>query len=154
VRGAYLFDEYAFFNGTSTFLEIKELRAVPISLFITNNQVENNWRIACSLSAVDEQAHGVHQVLEYCCEDYQELIDHPVLLGQFEQHTFQVDQTTFHLVLSGSTQTDIEKICLDLKPLCEHHMLMFLANRGRFWWLRAPSVNRLNVSSFSLTDET
>jgi predicted metalloprotease with PDZ domain len=134
VRGAYLFDEYAFFNGTSTFLEIKELRAVPISLFITNNQVENNWRIACSLSAVDEQAHGAHQVLEYCCEDYQELIDHPVLLGQFEQHTFQVDQTTFHLVLSGSTQTDIEKICLDLKPLCEHHMLMFDGFPGKEYW--------------------
>lgn len=137
VRGAYLFDEYAFFNGTSTFLEVKEMSNRPISLSITNNQVDQNWRIACSFTSVAEHKNDEETVYEYLCEDYQELIDHPVLLGQFEQHTFEVGETKFHLVLSGSTQTDIKKICRDLRPLCEHHMTMFDGFPEEEYWFIA-----------------
>jgi predicted metalloprotease with PDZ domain len=80
VRGAYLFDEYAFFNGTSTFLEVKEFTdnaSSPISLCIENNQVDKNWQLCTSYqkhSVVESNSIVKHY---FTCEDYQELIDHP-----------------------------------------------------------------------------
>lgn len=125
VRGAYLFDEYAFFNGTSTFLDIREFSNTPLRLVVENNQSANNWNLATSLkidTSIQPKNENTHHFL---CDNYQELIDHPVLLGLFEQQSFEIDGTRFHMVLSGKNETDIERICHDLKPLCQHHMHLF-----------------------------
>ncbi|MFQ3250708.1 MAG: putative metalloprotease with PDZ domain [Glaciecola sp.] len=137
VRGAYLFDEYAFFNGTSTFLEVKEFTdnaSSPISLCIENNQVDKNWQLCTSYqkhSVVESNSIVKHY---FTCEDYQELIDHPVLLGQVEQASFEVADTNFHVVFSGKTETDLQRICQDLKPLCQHHINLFGALPEKDYW--------------------
>jgi predicted metalloprotease with PDZ domain len=137
VRGAYLFDEYAFFNGTSTFLEVNEFTAyskAPISVEIVNNQIANHWQLCTSLkqrSIVESEGCATHY---FMCEDYQELIDHPVLMGVVEKHTFEVAGTRFHLVFSGKTETDIERICSDLKPLCKHHLDLFNGLPEKDYW--------------------
>jgi predicted metalloprotease with PDZ domain len=137
VRGAYLFDEYAFFNGTSTFLEVQEFSkhsTAPISVQIVNNQLARNWQMCTSLkqqSVVESQGHATHY---FSCDDYQELIDHPVLLGLVEKHTFEVAGTRFHLVFSGKTEADIERICNDLKPLCKHHLDLFNGLPEKDYW--------------------
>jgi predicted metalloprotease with PDZ domain len=137
VRGAYLFDEYAFFNGTSTFLEVQEFTensTAPISVQIVNNQLARNWQMCTSLkqqSVVESQGHATHY---FSCDDYQELIDHPVLLGLVEKHTFEVAGTRFHLVFSGKTEADVERICNDLKPLCKHHLDLFNGLPEKDYW--------------------
>jgi predicted metalloprotease with PDZ domain len=137
VRGAYLFDEYAFFNGTSTFLEVQEFTensTAPISVQIVNNQLARNWQMCTSLkqqSIVESQGHATHH---FSCNDYQELIDHPVLLGLVEKHTFEVAGTRFHLVFSGKTEADVERICNDLKPLCKHHLDLFNGLPENDYW--------------------
>jgi predicted metalloprotease with PDZ domain len=166
VRGAYLFDEYAFFNGTSTFLEVKELPTSPIELCIINQQTAQDWQLACSMkvanhfplkdnlalalglqtenasndtAAPDAIAFDTHH---FICEDYQELIDHPVLLGQFEKHSFDVSGVTFHFVLSGRNETDIKKICDDLVPICQHHMDMFGGfPETEYWFITLLTVD-------------
>lgn len=134
VRGAYLFDEYAFFNGTSTFLELREWDDKPIHLCIINNQYKNNWRIATALKQVSFSTTADESIHYYTCDNYQELIDHPVLMGIYEQHSFHIDGTQFHMVLSGKTETDIVRICNDLKPLCEHHMELFNGFPEQEYW--------------------
>jgi predicted metalloprotease with PDZ domain len=137
VRGAYLFDEYAFFNGTSTFLEVKEFTAdaiAPISLCIENNQVANNWQLCTALKQSSVSQSEISTKHYFTCEDYQELIDHPVLLGQVEHATFEVMGTKFHVVFSGKTETDIERICADLTPLCEHHINLFGELPEKDYW--------------------
>jgi predicted metalloprotease with PDZ domain len=137
VRGAYLFDEYAFFNGTSTFLEVKEFTknsSSPISLNIVNNQIEKGWQLCTSLThqtVVENNGNTTHSFL---CEDYQELIDHPVLMGVVEKHTFEVSGVRFHFVLSGNNETDVERICNDLKPLCKHHLDLFGGLPEKDYW--------------------
>ena len=128
VRGAYLFDEYAFFNGTSTFLEVKEFTensTTPILVNIVNNQLAKGWTLCTSLTkqaVVEFDDIATHS---FICEDYQELIDHPVLMGVLEQNIFEVCGVRFHFVLSGNNETDIERICNDLKPICKHHIDLF-----------------------------
>lgn len=137
VRGAYLFDEYAFFNGTSTFLQVKEFSensSSPISINIVNNQLEKGWQLCTSLTkqtAVENSDNTTHS---FICEDYQELIDHPVLMGVVEKHTFEVSGVRFHFVLSGNNETDLERICNDLKPLCKHHLDLFGGLPEKDYW--------------------
>jgi predicted metalloprotease with PDZ domain len=134
VRGAYLFDEYAFFNGTSTFLEWREWDQQSINLSIVNNQCKNGWRVATALKKTTVSVANDESTHHYKCENYQELVDHPVLMGVYEQHTFEVNGIQFHMVLSGKTETDIERICNDLKPLCQHHMQLFSGFPEKEYW--------------------
>lgn len=128
VRGAYLFDEYAFFNGTSTFLEVREFSEstqMPIALSITNNQIDKQWQMCTSLTAVSLENSPSSNTHHFHCDDYQTLIDHPVLMGVVEQQTFEVAGTRFHVVFTGKTNVDLARICDDLAPLCEHHIDLF-----------------------------
>ena len=145
VRGAYLFDEYAFFNGTSTFLEVREFAkdarssltsglAPSISLCIVNNQVANKWEMCTSLTTSGTKESQGNIEHYFTCNDYQELIDHPVLLGVVQKHSFEVEGTRFHLVLSGETETDVERICRDLTPLCQHHISLFGELPEKDYW--------------------
>lgn len=137
VRGAYLFDEYAFFNGTSTFLEVMEFTedsATPILVKIVNNQQAKNWQLCTSLAKQSVLEHDGDATHTFICEDYQELIDHPVLMGVVEKHTFEVCGVRFHFVLSGNNETDVERICNDLKPLCKHHLDLFGGLPEKDYW--------------------
>ncbi|MBF7072715.1 M61 family metallopeptidase [Glaciecola sp. MH2013] len=153
VRGAYLFDEYAFFNGTSTFLQVDTLEDQPCEVTIVNKQFDKGWRIASALRPHTniELSEMCKTLLEledlapcntYQCNDYQELIDHPVLMGQFEKASFKVKDTLFHLVLSGKNETDIEQICKDLAPICEHHIEMFGGfPEAEYWFITLLTVD-------------
>lgn len=137
VRGAYLFDEYAFFNGTSTFLEVKEFTensSLPILVNIVNNQLANGWQLCTSLTKQTVKELAGNATHSFICEDYQELIDHPVLMGVVQKHTFEVCGVRFHFVLSGNNETDVERICNDLKPLCKHHLDLFGGIPEKDYW--------------------
>ncbi|AEP30095.1 M61 family metallopeptidase [Brumicola nitratireducens] len=137
VRGAYLFDEYAFFNGTSTFLEVKEFTesaTTPIVVNIINNQLDKDWQLCTSLTqqaVVEFEGNATHS---FICEDYQELIDHPVLMGIVDKHTFEICGVRFHFVLTGNNETDVERICNDLKPICKHHIDLFDGLPEKDYW--------------------
>ena len=137
VRGAYLFDEYAFFNGTSTFLEVMEFTedsATPILVNIVNNQLARNWHLCTSFTKQSVVEHNGDAIHTFICKDYQELIDHPVLMGVVDKHTFEVSGVRFHFVLSGNNETDLERICNDLKPLCKHHLDLFGGLPEKDYW--------------------
>ncbi len=137
VRGAYLFDEYAFFNGTSTFLEVREFTegaATPILVNIVNNQLDKDWQLCTSLTqqaVVELEGNATHS---FICEDYQELIDHPVLMGIVDKHTFEICGVRFHFVLTGKNETNVKRICNDLKPICKHHIDLFGGLPEKDYW--------------------
>ena len=88
VRTAYLDSQRGFFNGSSTFLQVQELADEPCQLAISLPQELNekcsNWRVATGLP----RAKGTdkYQLGNYLAYDYQELIDCPVALGDFDAH--------------------------------------------------------------------
>ncbi|GBL02749.1 M61 family metallopeptidase [Glaciecola sp. KUL10] len=125
VRSAYLSDEYGFINGTSGFLHVRELEDAKCEVMFEKSSIPDTWTIATSLPLENET---------YTVANYDELIDHPILIGSLEQQSFDVSGTKFHLVFTGRTETDIAKICEDLVPICEHHIELFGSIPCKEYW--------------------
>ncbi len=117
VRSAYITDEWAFFNGTSVFLKVEHLAEQPCVLTLKPSGPDH-WQIATSLpkSSADGQYRAIH---------YADLVDHPVLMGEFETHCFEVQGVSFELIFAGGHHTDMARICEDLRRICDHHLSVF-----------------------------
>jgi len=124
VRGAHLDTTHAFFNGTSLFLAAlgKEHDACTVELIKPKGDTYNLWRVATTLSR--DQAK-LYDFGSYKASDYDELVDHPVEMGNFTLATFDACGTPHDIVLTGKHQADMERLCKDLKPICEQHINFF-----------------------------
>jgi predicted metalloprotease with PDZ domain len=124
IRSAYICDEYAFFNGTSLFFKVDGLEDSPCTLDIVAPQFEGtqNWRVATSLPCKEEVFWHFGK---YNAENYLNLIDHPVLIGEFDEFSFEAADTQFSLVLAGGHLADAQRITCDLEKICQHHVDFF-----------------------------
>jgi len=124
VRAAHLDQTHGFFNGTNVFLllEGRQLAPCDLQLLPPIETVQGHWRVATSLSAlrIDDDGFGL-----YRADNYDDLIDHPVEMGAFERYTFEACAVPHQVILSGQFTTDGERICADLKRVCEHHIRFF-----------------------------
>ena len=124
VRGAYINDEIAFFNGTNMFLAVEGQTDKPCGLSIEKPSQANlaHWKVATTMptNMQDKQSFG-----EYSASHYEELIDHPVLIGEFDVLPFSVAGVDFELILAGGHQADVKRITKDLTKVCEHHIEFF-----------------------------
>ena len=121
VRSAYINDEYAFCNGTSVFLQVKNAESLPCSLQINQLPGYADWQIETSMPARQQNEDG----MRFFCENYDELIDHPIFIGRCQLKSFDVNGVQFVLLFSGNTPIDIDRIASDLVPVCQHHMTLF-----------------------------
>ncbi|MEP2650352.1 MAG: PDZ domain-containing protein [Paraglaciecola sp.] len=124
VRGAYVNDEMAFFNGTNVFLAVEGQTQQPISVTLEkpNDKVLSHWKVATTL---DNEPNSRHKFGEYTAIDYDNLIDHPVLFGEFDIIPFKASGVEFELVLAGGHQADTDRIASDLTKICDHHLKFF-----------------------------
>ncbi len=124
VRSAHLDTTHAYFNGSSVFLQVngQETQACSVELLPPEGEHYNNWRVATSLSAqnTDERGFGLYQA-----DNYDELIDHPVEMGQFTQASFTAGGIPHDIVISGRHHADMDRLCRDLKRICEQHIRLF-----------------------------
>ncbi|MBU3022950.1 M61 family metallopeptidase [Aestuariibacter sp. A3R04] len=116
VRAAYLCDEYGFVNGTSVFLSVAELKDSPCKVSISLSDATRDWSIHTSMPT----GQG-----NYYCENYAELIDHPIFMGQCVHDSTTVQGIEFSFVYSGTTPVNTRRICEDMVPICEHHLSLF-----------------------------
>jgi len=124
VRSAHLDTTHAFFNGSSVFLCVSGQEGLPCQVEIQRPQgvAYAHWRVATSLSRNDA---SVFDWGGYYAESYEDLIDHPVEMGLFDEQIFDVHGVPHHLVVTGQHQADLLRICRDLKTICEHHIKLF-----------------------------
>jgi len=61
----------------------------------------------------------------YVAADYDELIDHPVEMGEFTRASFRAGGVPHDIVITGRHAADARRLQRDLKRLCEHHMRFF-----------------------------
>jgi predicted metalloprotease with PDZ domain len=80
------------------------------------------WRVATAMQPLAARQHGFGT---YFAGDYEELIDHPVEMGEFSIATFRASGVPHDLVISGRHDADIPRLARDLGRLCEAHI--------RFW---------------------
>lgn len=118
VRGAYLDTRRGFFNGPCLFLKVhgREDQPHEVQLLPPRGARYGRWRVATAMRATDadRRRYGV-----YRAADYQELIDHPVEMGEFSLVTFRAAGVAHDLVISGRHDADLDRLARDLKRLCE-----------------------------------
>ncbi|TCI03417.1 M61 family peptidase [Corallincola luteus] len=124
VRAAFLDQLRGFFNGTSVFLAIEGREDEPVQLNLeppTDPQWAH-WRVATSLQEAGAERYGFGL---YSAENYDELIDHPVELGDFSLATFSVFGVQHDIVIAGQHNACLERLCRDLREICHHHINFF-----------------------------
>ncbi|WP_047392428.1 M61 family metallopeptidase [Chitinibacter sp. ZOR0017] len=123
VRGAYLDQTRAFFNGTSVCLQVlgAEQQAHQLSL-AAGSWPADDWQVATGLTAIalDEQGFGRYQAA-----NYDELIDCPVEIAPFSDVRFTACGVPHRLVISGRHQADLARLAQDLKAICEYQIRLF-----------------------------
>ncbi|NVK57753.1 MAG: M61 family metallopeptidase [Alteromonadaceae bacterium] len=117
VRSAYINDEFAFCNGTSVFLAIEGFKDCRCEVAVKLPEQCPHWSLSTSMSHVRDNT--------FVNEDYDELIDHPIFMGVCSQTDFTVDDVTFTLLFSGSTEYDMPRLRRDLAKVCQHHLNLF-----------------------------
>ncbi len=128
VRTAWLDSRRGFFNGTSMFMQVLGQSQDPVSMNIEPNEALPHWRLATSLSPLKIRANGFGT---YHAQDFDELVDHPVEMGDFWEARFEVRGVEHRLVVSGaSPRFDGERLLNDTRAICES-VMRFWHGRGR-----------------------
>jgi predicted metalloprotease with PDZ domain len=83
-----------------------------------------NWRVATALpEARGTKRYGFG---EYRAQNYDELIDHPVTLGEFALETFKAHGVPHDIVIAGRVVgLDMARLSADLKRICEAQIALF-----------------------------
>ncbi|MES9859101.1 MAG: PDZ domain-containing protein [Sedimenticola sp.] len=125
VRSAHLDTTHGYFNGTSLFLRVagREDQACSVEILPPEGDAYNDWRIATTLPS--SYARAPLSFGGFQADNYAELIDHPVEMGQFTYESFKVHGTTHEIAITGKHSADMARLCCDLKPICESHIDLF-----------------------------
>ena len=109
VRGAHLDTTHGYFNGTSVFLRVVGRDQEPCRVEILPPEGESyaNWRLATTLPPVEAEhlGFGIFQA-----ENYDELIDHPVEMGEFSHAVFQAAGVDHEIAVSGRQNADMDRL--------------------------------------------
>ncbi len=123
VRTAHLDTTHGYFNGSSVFLRVDGQDEQPCSVDIEapHGEQYQSWRIATTLPSDNEDyAFG-----RFHAADYDELIDHPVEMGNFTLLEFEARGIPHAMVLTGHHYADTERLAADLKRICESEIDLF-----------------------------
>ena len=124
VRAAHLDQTHGYFNGSSVFLAVEGCEDVACRLSIEPPEGERyqNWKIATTLSIKDARPH---QFGLYWAENYEELIDHPVEMGEFALASFDVEGILHEIAITGRHKADTGRLCTDLAKICNKQAQLF-----------------------------
>jgi predicted metalloprotease with PDZ domain len=123
-RGAYLDSNQGMFNGASVFLRVsgREHRPCEVDILRPTGARYRNWQVATAMPHKSAPPHGFGA---YRAADYDELIDHPVAIGIFTPARFNACGVPHEIAISGRHDADLDRLCRDLKRLCEWHIRLF-----------------------------
>jgi predicted metalloprotease with PDZ domain len=131
VRGAHFDQTHCFFNGTSVFLRIRGYENLPHTVAIlTTLPALKQWHIAISMphsAGLVKTPITLGAAIEshFVAADYDELIDHPFEIGDFQHATFKAANTTHHVVITGKATVDLNRLCADLQRICDAQIRFF-----------------------------
>jgi predicted metalloprotease with PDZ domain len=125
VRAAHADQTHVFFNGSSVFLRAAGYEHVPhlVELRRPAGARYKHWRVATTLPELTAPRYGFGS---YVAAGYDELIDHPVEIGEFALATFEAHDVPHDFALSGRVPNlDMARLCADLKKICESQIALF-----------------------------
>lgn len=138
VRAAHLDQSHGFFNPTSLCMAIlgqadrpcqltlnKPTAANPLVSVTDKVKVAKNtgsWKVATTMAPVKVDRHGWGL---YQAADFDELIDHPVEMGNFQEVEFFALGVRHRAVFTGDCELDLSRIAQDLTKICETQIRFF-----------------------------
>ncbi|MFZ3287735.1 MAG: PDZ domain-containing protein [Telluria sp.] len=125
VRAAHLDQNHGFFNGTSVYLRVLGQEETPHQVDIVRpaGEAAKAWRVATALPELGAKRYGFGT---YIAPNYDELIDHPVEMGDFELASFKAHGIVHDIVISGRVPNlDMARLQADLKAICETQIAFF-----------------------------
>ena len=125
VRAAHLDQTHGFFNGTSVFLSVAGHEQAPhvVDIGRPEEPACKAWRVATALPELKAKRYGFGT---YIAADYDELIDHPVEMGNFELASFKAHGVPHDIVITGRVPNlDMPRLSADLKKICSAQIAFF-----------------------------
>lgn len=125
VRAAHLDQTHGFFNGTSVFLQVcgQEHAKHCVDILPPEGEQYAHWRVATSLPEAKARRYGFGS---YLAANYDELIDHPVEMGEFALATFKAHGVAHDIVVTGKVPNlDMARLTVDLRKICEAQIALF-----------------------------
>ncbi len=125
VRAAHLDQTHGFFNGTSVFLRVlgQEEMAHEVDIQRPLDPAATTWRVATAMAEQGAKRYGFGT---YVAANYDELIDHPVEMGDFALATFKAHGVPHDIVVTGRVPNlDMSRLQADLKAICETQIAFF-----------------------------
>jgi len=101
----------------------KELLPHVVDIQPPEGEAYAGWRVATSLPELKARRHRFGT---YIAQDYDELIDHPVEMGEFSLITFEAHGVPHEMAITGRVPNlDTERLANDLQRICEHQIALF-----------------------------
>jgi predicted metalloprotease with PDZ domain len=124
VRAAHLDTTHGYFNGTSVFLRPVGFESSPCQVEIRRPAGRGyaKWRVATTLPRGTAKPHGFGG---YLAASYEELIDHPVEMGEFNLLRFKVEGVPHEIAITGKHKVDADRLCRDLAAICGYQAALF-----------------------------
>jgi predicted metalloprotease with PDZ domain len=125
VRAAHLDQTHGFFNGTSVFLRVvgQEDVAHGVEIQRPADPAAKTWRVATAMPEAGAKRYGFGL---YAAANYDELIDHPVEMGDFALASFTAHGIVHDIVITGRVPNlDMARLQADLKAICETQIAFF-----------------------------
>ncbi len=124
VRKAWLDTRRGFFNGSSLFYcpEGYEHAGFEIDIARPDPELCPDWKLATALTPVRTDAEGFGL---YRAGSYEQLIDAPVEMSNWQRVDFDVGGVPHALILSGRCEPDLPRLAADLGKVCDAQRALF-----------------------------
>jgi len=136
VRACYVNDQVAVFNPAACCLSIQGLEHLPQLVTVRPLRDKPQWQVATGLKRLCNTC--LLGFGDYQADNYQQLIDSPLLLGELAHQSFEHAGITHHLVFAGAVLADLERITRDLTLICQQQAAVFgglPADLHEYWFL-------------------
>ena len=127
VRSAHLDTTHGFFNGTSVFLAVAGRTGAPCIVTIERPEDDRcrKWKLITAMPPEHGRAADGCRFGRFRVSDYDELVDHPVEMGDFTLARFEAAGVVHDVALSGRHDCDLDRLCADLRRICEWQIALF-----------------------------
>lgn len=136
VRANYLSSDLLVLNPAAACLEVVALSNQSHQVCIEPPKNKPQWQLACALSPVSISPQLDFSPLQ--AENYQHLIDNPIMAGELAIESFAINDIPHHLVFVDTYQADLARIARDLEPICKQQIAVFgglPADLNHYWFL-------------------
>ncbi len=120
VRGCYFDASRGFINPAAALLQNLAATDAPCTLELRAHA--KDWRCATAMTPHQVDARGFGH---YRAASYDELIDHPIECGDFDEFTFEAGGVPHRFVVSGQHRGDLVRLRADTQKICQGHCDLF-----------------------------